>query len=408
MDDKPDLGRTRQQTRSSHLQPPVHRSHGRAVSRSPSPSVVGGNQFRFPPDAVINHNDSVEQYEDATAMPIPGEIDVAELQRIALAASEAAAKATEALAAMSTQLAASNAQLSKVKKPELPDFDAQNIEIWIRRVESAFTRAGVRLTKDKFAFLEPKLDVKLHPRINEFLFEDFDDDPWEDFLSFLREEYGRTLQQRTATLIDGIRREGRRPSQLAAVLCDRTRDVTVDDVRREQLLRELPNEIRRAIAKESVGLSLKETAALADHYFDRDGRVLYATPSSSINAVKPSSRAPDNKPSTEPQSSSAAVSFTGAFEDPNNSEINAVQQSRQRPSQQSGSAPRSRKARSSSRPSRASNAPTAQRSEDRPARAPIDEKGNCFYHSRFGNKANKCEPGCRHPQAGNFQAGRRM
>ena len=404
MGDKPDLRRTRQQTRDNHLQPPVHRSLGRAVSRSPSPSIVGQNQFRYPPNAANSHDDSVEQYEDAATMP--GEVDVAELQRIARAASEAAAKATEALAAMSTQLAASNAQLTRVKKPELPDFDAQNIEIWIRRVESAFTRAGVRLTKDKFAFLEPKLDVKLHPRINEFLFEDFDDDPWEDFLSFLRNEYGRTLQQRTAALIDGIRRDGRRPSQLAAVLCDKTRDVTVDDIRREQLLRELPNDVRRAIAKESVGLNLKETAALADHYFDRDGRVLYATPSSSINAIKPSVHTQD-KPSANPQTS-ATVSFTGAFEDPDDGDINAVQQARSRPNPQSGAVPRSRQARSSSRPPRTSKASSAQRSEGRPARAPIDEKGNCFYHSRFGNKANKCEPGCRHPQAGNFQAGRRM
>ena len=399
MGDKSDLGRTRQQTREGHLHPTVYRSHGRAVSRSPSPSIVGANQFRFPPEAVINHNDSAEQYEDATTMG-----DVEELQRIARAASEAAAKATEALAAMSTQLAATNAQLSRVKKPELPDFDSQNIEIWIRRIESAFTRAGVQRTKDKFAFLEPKLDVKLHPRINEFLFEDFDDDPWEDFLSFLREEYGRTLQQRTATLIDGVRRDGRRPSQLAAILCDKTRDVTVDDVRREHLLRELPNEIRRAIAKESVGLSLKETAALADHYFDRDGKVLYSTPSSSINTVKQSTR---TSGSTEAQSSAATVSFTGAFEDEDEGNVNAIQQPRQRPNQQSGNAPRPRRARSSSRPPRSSNT-SAQRPEERPAKAPINEDGNCFYHARFGNKANKCEPGCRHPQAGNFRAGRRM
>ena len=402
MGDEPDLGRTRQQTRDYHLQPHVYRSHGRAVSRSPSPNFVGANQFRFPPEAADNHNDSAEQYEDAATM---GDVDVAELQRIARVASEAAAKATEALAAMSTQLAATNAQLSRVKKPELPDFDAQNIEIWIRRVESAFTRAGVRLTKDKFAFLESKLDVKLHPRINEFLFEDFDNDPWQDFLSFLREEYGRTLQQRTATLIDGIRRDGRRPSQLAAILCDKTREVTVDDIRREHLLRELPNEIRRAIAKESVGLSLKDTAALADHYFDRDGRVLFATPSSSINAIKPSSRVSG---STDSQSSSATVSFTGAFEDTDDGDVNAIRQSRPRPNQQSGTTPRPRKDRSSSRPPRAGNAPPAHRSQDRPARSPIDANGNCFYHSRFGNKANKCEPGCRHPQAGNFEAGRRM
>ena len=43
------------------------------------------------------------------------------------------------------------------RKPELPAFDASNIEIWIRRIENAFTRASITNVKDKFAFLESKI-----------------------------------------------------------------------------------------------------------------------------------------------------------------------------------------------------------------------------------------------------------
>ena len=39
------------------------------------------------------------------------------------------------------------------KKPELPPFDPANIQIWIRRVNAAYSRAGIDTAKDKFAYL---------------------------------------------------------------------------------------------------------------------------------------------------------------------------------------------------------------------------------------------------------------
>ena len=51
------------------------------------------------------------------------------------------------------------------KKVELPKFDKQNIDIWIKRMESAFVRANVTKPKDKFAHLESILDVNIDPVI---------------------------------------------------------------------------------------------------------------------------------------------------------------------------------------------------------------------------------------------------
>ena len=105
----------------------------------------------------------------ATAAP---EID--ELRRIAATALQA--------------LTAATSISSKPKKPDLPAFDTRNIEIWLKRVDAAYTRAGVTAPKDKFAFLEAKIAVDTNPRINDFLFGDATDARWKEFVEFLKEE----------------------------------------------------------------------------------------------------------------------------------------------------------------------------------------------------------------------------
>ena len=56
------------------------------------------------------------------------------------------------------------------RKPDLPAFDQRHIEVWIQRVEAAYARSSITSPKDKFAFLETKIDINLNPKLNEFLF----------------------------------------------------------------------------------------------------------------------------------------------------------------------------------------------------------------------------------------------
>ena len=399
-----DLGRTRSQT---SLQPP-RASRGRGISRSPSPAPgQEQNRFQFPPSRAVDGNDSTENFADANSSPgkMP-EVDVEELKRIAETATQAAAAAAAALSAMTQQLEATtlaNAQLRSVKKPDLPPFDPKNIEVWIRRVESAYTRAGVTAVKDKYAFLETKFPVDFNPRINQFLFGETTTNAWENFLAYLRLEYGRTIEQRASTAIEGVRRDGRRPSQLAATMADLTTGVTLDDILKEHLFRELPVDVRRAIAKDAKGKSLAETAALADTYFSQDGRPLYMSPASAINAVNaepaPIRASLNNIPATE---SSANASYTPLFNDADDG-VNAVY----RPSGRQQSQQARGAARSSSRPGgRSSSRPSGARGNNR--KPDFDEKGHCYFHVQWGAKARSCKPGCKHPNAhsGNGQASR--
>ena len=87
------------------------------------------------------------------------------------------------------------------RKVEVPQFDRSNIEVWIKRVEAAFTRANVTTAKDKFAQMEAKFDVNLDPTINNFLYGNPTDENWKLFLDHLRHLYGRTRKQEAQFLL---------------------------------------------------------------------------------------------------------------------------------------------------------------------------------------------------------------
>ena len=153
---------------------------------------------------------------------LPTTVDMTEIHRIAAqAAAEAAAAAVEAAFerhAALTRTATSSATAAQAsrKKPDLPKFDPKIIEIWICRIEAAYTRAAITTAAEKFAFLESEFEVGFNPKINEFLYGTASDTKWMEFLDYLRKEYGRTRQQQAASVLDGISRDGRRPTQLLA------------------------------------------------------------------------------------------------------------------------------------------------------------------------------------------------
>ena len=127
------------------------------------------------------------------------------------------------------------------RKPELPTFDTANIDIWIRRVENAFTRAAINKAKDKFAFLESKIGTTSDPKITEFLCVNPPTDAtWTEFLTYLRKRYGRTKRQQIQSLISGTEFDGLQPSAVCALMKEKAGTVTVDDIVKEHIYRRLP------------------------------------------------------------------------------------------------------------------------------------------------------------------------
>ena len=200
------------------------------------------------------------------------------------AATLAAANATAALQALSNiAQAAPTSATTRRKRPDLPALDKTNIHIWIQRVESAYAREEVTDPKQKFAFLESIIGVNLGPKINNFMFGEATDENWSAFLNHLKDTYGPTKEARCSVYLDGIKRNGLRPSDHLALIRDRAKEVSIDDLQKQLILRELPSDVKKLVQDKVATLDAAATASLADKHFSKDGQPLNSN--SSINNV---------------------------------------------------------------------------------------------------------------------------
>ena len=345
-------------------------------SRSPSPAPVGApTAFNFPPTA-NQHQPEDEQFVDATiAMATQEQLDAirAELRN-------------EMRAELRNEAAATAAQTPDAikRKPEIPPFDKKHIDNWIRRTENAFIRALCNTPREKFAFLETKFPVDFNPRINEFLWGDATEEKWNEFLAYLRAEYGTTKQQQAAVILDGINLDGKKPSQFAALLNEKTKDIDLDDIKKEMLVRRMPTDIQRMLQERIEDLSFVDAAKIADAYFDQDGKPRHINKSSNINSVQ--------EPPRE---------FTTAFCDESD-DINAVGRRWQNP-RNGGTQRGGRQMTQRSGPSR----PAPQ--QKKPAKS--NDPSLCFYHNEYGDRAKKCDVNasgqpCARQSTGNAKAGK--
>ena len=293
---------TRSQSRNTpaNLELPLASFNGvaRGRPRTPSPRQVGHNANSAVIFAYDSTNVSQQLLHSQAQAEEAGEFDSAtessaiaastaemstieELRASAAAAVEAANAATAALIAATglvSQQASQQQQTAQIRtrKPELPEFDAKNVEVWLKRVQSAYDRAGISLPKDKFAFLESKFAVGANPSIDEYLYGPATEESWEAFVAFLKEEYGRTVRQEAQFLLGQHSRDGRKPSQMLAHLNDKTKRVSIDDIKKEIIISSLPPNVQQMIAERVKELSAAEAAAAADKYFSQDGRPLHS------------------------------------------------------------------------------------------------------------------------------------
>ena len=399
--------------RRNHLEIPTH-GLGRADlirSRSPSPAAANPGAFRFPPAVPQQPED--DQFVDAPTPPNDNmgtpQLSVDDIIKIATASAKAAAQemaatlrvpAPDADAAVVAAATTSTSANNHIKKVELPSFDKKNIHTWIRRVEAAFGRAGVTTAKDKFFFIESKLDVNVSPRINEFLCGDSTDQTWDNFLSHLQEEYGKTKEQQASQFLRGIPRDNLRPTQHLAKIKDAIKDIELDDLIKEMVLKDLPTSVRQSLA-ERTNLSSEEAAKAADHHFDKDGRLKHETESSKINSVTTSkvNNANDCPGLVDTEDESDSVNAIG------------------------GQRFKGKASRGGFRKSTPQKPFTPAFSDNSRNQTPGNFNRNnterktpqqfCRFHAQFGHRAKNCEPGCQFKKqqgiapAGNGSAGRR-
>ena len=331
------------------------------------------------------------------------------------ASQQSVADLTNAFRELTSQPRPLTISTASKKKPELPPFDSKNVIIWLRRVEAAYARVGIVDPKDKFSWMESIFQVKLDPQIDAYLYGSNSAQDWSDFTGYLKTRFGPTIREKARKLMSDIPRHDLTPTQYLLQLNEDTKDVTIDQVKREHLLKTLPPRIREMLGKEVETMTAAEVASAADSFFDRNGRPLekQAPVVNQVSAVSTSlstASAPLPPPSSSINASSA--SYTAAFSDDDETNVNFVRNS-QRGNQ--GGRSRSRNNRSNSIPpfSRPSNSSSTGNSQG--TNQPSYPQGTCRWHRRFGDKSLKCCTDCprfktfqANQKSGNGQGGRRQ
>ena len=313
----------------------------------------------------------------------------------------------QALNTLTTAL--SGLQVSS-RKPDLPPFDKTSIDKWIRRVESAYIRSGISAAVEKFAFIESKFPVDEDPAVDEFLFGPATDANWEAFCNYLKKRYGKTTRQKASAVLEPIQMDGRTPSQFFAKLKQSFDDVTFDDVVKEICLRQLPNDIAQTICKSTESLGAKEMMEFADSFFNPDGSRLHKK-APTVNSVAATA--------TAAATASVPSTFSTPFVDNNNdSDVNAIRGrggfsgGRSFNNNNNGNS-NYNNSRSKSRGRPFNNNNGYNKNNNNFARNNNSQQQRhdptlCYYHNKFGDKAERCDIGCAKARSGNGQSPRQQ
>ena len=401
------------------------RSRGRGspfASRSPSPSAhTGVGAAFFPrhspaPEPEERDDDTWADADNHNNMTndqhIPGDASIDEVRRIAEQAlreaqtmrvqqdrmttalenaTQIAAAATAALQALSL---GNNARsepvpsIPKRKRPDLPTLDKANIHIWIKRVEAAYAREDVTDPKQKFAFLESIIGVNMGPTINSFMFGEASQANWENFLLHLKDTFGPTKQMRCSTFLDGVKRDRRRPSDHLALIRDKAKDVTIDDLEKQLVFRGLPQDVQKLLQDKLEGKNALETAQLADQHFDQQGRPLNSE--ASICNVT----AENNLPSAAPEQQSEESLEINAVNSRRGQSAPRTNNNRYTPAFSSSNGGNNTRRRSLSRPGTSPNRSRANQPPTTAAPGNSNEMSNCRLHKEDPSSSTCVGPNC--------------
>ena len=317
----------------------------------------------------------------------------------------------DTLATLSTAL--SGLQVSS-RKPELPPFDKNAIEKWIRRVESAYIRSGITSPLEKFAFIESKFPVDEDPAVDEFLFGEPTTENWSAFCNYLRKRHGKTQRQKAAAILEPMHMDGRTPSQYFAKLKQSYDDITLDQIVKEICVRQLPSDLQQTICKDTENMSAKDMMSFADKFYNPDGSRLHKKPAS-VNVVQPNVNQQQQQHHTQAYSDDDgsqasggdvnAIRGRGGFQGNRQGNYNnARSKSRGRPFGNGGYNNNNngggRNNNNSNGGYRGNNSNNNNRQQQR------HDPSLCFYHNKFGDRAERCDIGCAKAKTGNGQSPR--
>ena len=363
-----------------------HRSPSPSPAPTPSPKPTTDGQAFFPSPETRSSSAFVESVSTALIPHIQIQQTMAD---------------NDTLATLSSAL--SGLQVSS-RKPDLPALDKQNIGIWIRRVESAYIRSGITRAVEKFAFIESKFAVNEDPAVDKFLFGEPTDSNWTNFCEYLKKRYGKTTRQKVTAVLEPSQLDGRTPLQYLARLEQNIDGISLDDIKKEICIRQLPNDIQQLICKSTENMSAEDTMKYAESFYNPDGSRIHKKPPT-VNVVR------QQQPTAQP------TAFTPAFDDDDDdqqhTDVNFIR-GRQNNNRGRGGYNNNNNNRSKSRSrpfgnnnsNNGFNASGNGRNNNNNRQQQGNDPALCFYHNMFGEKAKKCDVGCAKSKPGNGQSPR--
>ncbi|KAJ8017999.1 hypothetical protein HOLleu_44254 [Holothuria leucospilota] len=271
---------------------------------------------------------------------------------------------------------------------KLPPFWPKDPTIWFAQVEAQFTTRGITSQSTKFAYVVASLQPEIAEEVRDLLITPPEENPYDKIKTQLIERTSTSEQKRLHQLLISEELGDRKPSQLLRrrrqLLGERQLE---DSIFKTLFLQRLPTNVQLILASTRDTVDIEQLSLIAD-------KVLEVTPNvSSVAAITKSSPPPANV---------VAANFSPSIAN-SSSEIDELRSLVSKLTTKVDAltdqlAQRSR-GRSRDRAYRGKRQFSRSRSKSRPR---FYEKpgGYCWYHFKFGKKAEKCIPPCSYGKSG--------
>lgn len=248
---------------------------------------------------------------------------------------------------------------------KLPLFGASNPRVWFTQVEAFFRFRRISSQPTMFSYVATQLPTEIASEVIDILDPMPTESPYDKLKHAVLKRTTSSDEARLQQLLSGVQLGDRTPSQLLRHMRGLVGHAKIDDSILHQLWSKcLPANMTAILAVQSDKLSLDMLAETADKIHD----CFFKT---SINHVVQTAHTPNANDKLDSLSQRLARLEVS---------INNITQRQ---------------------------IPHRSRSNSRKPRSPSQNRfGNskfCYYHSRFGDNARNCRPGCTHPKSFNVQ-----
>ena len=243
---------------------------------------------------------------------------------------------------------------------KLPPFWPTDPTVWFLQIEAQFSTRGITSQQTRFEYVIASLSPEIACEVRDLLIRPPEEQPYDTLKAELIKRTAASEQRKLQQLLGGEELGDRKPTQLLRRMQQLLGDhlPTPDNAfLKELFLQRLPANVRMVLASADASTDLNKLAAMADKIIE------VATPPT-IAAISPSP-----------------------------SEVQQLREEVTRLSQLVASLSRQRHPRHTRSPSR-DRRPRSPARTDSQTSHDQDSNQLCWYHTKFGDVAKKCQPPC--------------